>query len=271
MLPIALQLYSVRTDLEANFKGTLKAVKALGYEGVEFAGLYNNDPAEIKKMLDETGLVAVSAHVPFINMLADAEKVIKDYSAIGCRYVAIPYLTEEYRPGQSKFELVIETAKKMGELAAKHGITLLYHNHEFEFLKIDGKYALDILYDSVDKNILQTEIDTCWVKVAGENPAAYIGKYAGRSPVVHLKDFYMTGRNERMYKLIGIDDNPENAESGSFEFRPLGHGMQDFMPILQAAKEAGTSWVVVEQDQPSMGKTAMECAEMSIQYLKGMK
>lgn len=268
-LPIALQLYSVRDELGKDFAGTLQKVKSLGYEGVEFAGLYGHNPEEIKEILKGLNLVPVSAHVPFTDLISDTEKVISDYEKIGCKYIAIPYLTPEYRPGAEKFSEVIEGAKTIGEVAKAHGITLLYHNHDFEFEKINGEYALDILYNSVSSDLLQTEIDTCWVNVAGENPSAYVRKYTGRSPVVHLKDFVMPGKKpEKMYELIGIDDDKKEEETKTFEFRPLGLGVQNFPEILKACEDAGASWVVVEQDSPSMGKTSIECAETSINYLR---
>ena len=266
--PIALQLYSVRDDMEADFEGTLKKVKALGYDGVEFAGLFGKTAAEIKKMCGEIGLIPISAHVPFVDMMNDPD-LLSVYSEIGCEYVVIPYLTEEYRPGQDKFAEVIEGAKMLGKKASELGMKLCYHNHDFEFVKINGEYALDILYREVPADLLSTQIDTCWVNVGGENPAEYIRKYAGRVEIVHLKDF-TGGKSENMYALIGIDDDKKKESSGSFEFRPVGSGVQNFPAILDASKEVGAKWVVVEQDSPSMGKTPMECAEASIKYLKSI-
>jgi sugar phosphate isomerase/epimerase len=268
LFPIALQLYSVREDLANDFEGTIRKVKALGYEGVEFAGLYGYKPDTIRKLLKEIGLTPVSAHVPFIDLMANPQGMVNDYAEIGCKYIAIPYLTPEYRPNAEKFTEVIEGAKILGKAANECGLTLLYHNHDFEFEKINGEYALDILYNSVPADLLQTEIDTCWVNVAGEDPSAYLQKYAGRSPVVHLKDFVMPGkRPAKMYELIGIQDDQKGSEPEAFEFRPLGMGAQNFPQILQACQAVGAQWLVVEQDRPSMGKTAMECAEASIQYL----
>ena len=266
--PIALQLYSVRDDLANDFEGTLRKVKALGYEGVEFAGLYGNTPENIRKLLKEIGLAPVSAHVPFVELMADPQGMVNAYAEIGCKFIAIPYLMPEYRPNAEKFSEVIEGAKVLGKAAKERGLVLLYHNHDFEFEKINGEYALDVLYQSVNADLLQTEIDTCWVNVAGEDPAAYVQKYAGRSPVVHLKDFVMPGkRPAKMYELIGIQDDKKASEDEVFEFRPLGLGAQNFPKILQACQAAGSKWGVVEQDRPSMGKTAMECAEASIKYL----
>lgn len=266
--PIALQLYSVRNDMAADFEGTLKKVKALGYDGVEFAGLFGKSAAEVKSMCKEIGLTPISAHVPFVDMMANPD-LLKIYAEIGCEFVVIPYLTDEYRPGAEKFNEVIEGARMLGEKANALGMKLCYHNHDFEFVKLDGEYALDILYKEVPANLLQPQIDTCWVNVGGENPAEYIRKYAGRVEILHLKDF-AGQKSENMYALIGIDEDEKKDTKGKFEFRPVGKGVQNFPAILAAAEESGIRWVVVEQDEPSMEKTPLECAALSIAYLKSL-
>ncbi len=269
MLPIAIQLYSVRDEAAADLRGTLTAIKAMGYEGVEFAGLHGYSAADIKAMCAEVGLVPISAHVPYYDMIANPEGVLKDYAEIGCKYVAIPYLTPECRPGTDGFAKVVENAAMLGKVANGLGMTLLYHNHDFEFEKIDGKYALEVLYDTVPADLLQTELDTCWVRVGGEEPAAYVEKFSGRAPVVHLKD-YAGGKSEHMYELIGIESEEAAPEENPFEFRPVGSGVQDMPAIIKAAEAAGAEWLVVEQDQPSMGLSPMECAKKSIGYLRAL-
>ena len=270
-LPIALQLYTVRGDMEQDFKGTLQKVKALGYDGVEFAGLFNNAPADINAMCKEIGLVPISAHVPLADMLADVDKVIADYKAIGCEYIVVPYVTEERRPGGDKFFQMVDEIRAIGEKCKAAGLTLLYHNHDFEFKKLEsGEYGLDYLYANVSSDLLQTELDQCWVKYSGLDPVEYLKKYTGRAPVVHLKDFHIEGKQEGdPYALIGLNEN-ETKKSSAFEFRPLGNGVQDIPSIIAAAKEAGSKWLVVEQDQPSMGKTPIECAATSMEYLKSI-
>ena len=270
-LPIALQLYTVRGDMEQDFKGTLQKVKALGYDGVEFAGLFNNAPADINAMCKEIGLVPISAHVPLAEMLADVDKVIADYKAIGCEYIVVPYVTEERRPGGDKFYQMVDEIRAIGEKCKAAGLTLLYHNHDFEFKKLEsGEYGLDYLYANVPADLLQTELDQCWVKYSGLDPVEYLKKYTGRAPVVHLKDFHIEGKQEGdPYALIGLNEN-ETKKSSAFEFRPLGNGVQDIPSIIAAAKEAGSKWLVVEQDQPSMGKTPIECAATSMEYLKSI-
>ena len=266
--PIAVQVYSVRNEASKDLRGTLEQIKKMGYDGVEFAGLYGYTAKEVKAMCEEIGLNPISAHVPYVDMVKDPEGVLGTYAEIGCKYVAIPYLTEEYRPGTDKFPEVIENAKMLGEVANKLGMTLLYHNHDFEFVKLDGKYALDILYEEVPASLLQTELDTCWVNVGGEVPASYVRKYSGRAPVVHLKDFFGE-KSENMYELIGIASKAPVRPNG-FELRPLGCGVQNFPEILQACEDAGAQWVIVEQDNPSMGLTPMECIEKGINYLKSI-
>ena len=271
-LPIGVQLYSVRDAMASDFEGTLKKVKAMGYDGVEFAGLFGKDPVYIKNLLAEIGLVPVCAHVPYAEMMEDTEKTMSDYAAIGMKFIAIPYMTDEYRPDGAKFAEALESMKMLGKAAKAHGLTLIYHNHDFEFVMVDGKHGIDVMYDTVPADLLETELDTCWVNVAGENPAAYVRKYANRAPIVHLKDFVMPGKKpERMYALIGIDDGAAEEESSAFEFRPVGYGAQNIPEIIKAAEESGSKWLIVEQDSPSMSKTPLECIEMSIRYLREEK
>jgi len=270
-LPVALQLYTVRDNMAADFLGTLCKVAEMGYDGVEFAGLYDYAPAQIKHWCDSLGLVPVSAHVPLADMLADIDKVIADYKAVGCEYIVVPYVTEERRPGGELFLQMVEEIRTIGQKAKDAGLVLLYHNHDFEFDKLEnGQCGLDYLYENVPADLLQTELDQCWVKYAGYEPVEYLKKYSGRSPVVHLKDFYVEGEQEGdPYALIGLNEDEKKANT-AFEFRPLGKGIQDIPSIIEASKAAGSEWLVVEQDQPSLGLDPLECAKSSIDYLKSL-
>ncbi len=265
-LPVAIQLYSLRNEMGADFEGTLKKVSELGYAGVEFAGLFGKTADEVRALCEKYSLTPISAHVPLNDLIADVDAMIATYKTIGVKFIAVPYVTEERRPGAEKFEETIEDIKKIGAACEKAGITLVYHNHDFEFVDLDGKIGLDVLYSSIPANWLATEIDTCWANVGGVDPAKYVLKYTGRAPIVHLKDFAGIPAG-RLYALIGLDEDNKEA-SATFEFRPVGYGKQEFPSILDASVKAGAEWVVVEQDNPSMGKTPIECAEMSRNYLK---
>ncbi len=267
-LPIAIQLYSLREEAEEDFFGTLKKVKEMGFDGVEFAGLFDNEPGMVKSFCEEIGLLPVSAHVPFDMLLNETDKVISDYSALGCKYVAVPYMTFERHPGTELFMQTIDEIRKIGEKFKAAGITLLYHNHDFEFIEVDGKYGLDIIYSEIDPDTLQTEIDTCWVKFAGVDPSEYIEKYSGRSPVVHLKDFVSGAEGCKPYQLIGIESDADDEDEDAFSFMPVGSGCQNMPSILCSSVKAGANWVVVEQDRPNEGNTPINAAKQSIDYLK---
>ena len=217
---------------------------------------------ELKKICDEIGLAIVGAHVN-LNEIEDAA-ILSDYAATGMKYIAIPPLkapkTEE------ELAAVIARIRAAGQACKAKGLQLLYHNHDFEFQKINDKYILEHYYDEIPADLLQTELDVCWVNVGGEEPAAYVRKYTGRSPLLHLKDF--TGvKSSNMYNLIG-QAAVRDESAAKFDYRPVGYGKQDVPAIVAAAEDAGCEWLVVEQDRCSMGRTALECAHMSVNYLK---
>jgi len=265
--PIAYQVYSAREDAQKDLLSVLRQLKEMGYDGVEFAGFYGHSAENVASMLKETGLTAISSHVPYAQMLEDMDGVIAYHKAIGCKYIAIPHLRNEDRPGGCDFAKVIRNIYKFGKMCKENGIQLLYHNHDFEFVTVCGIYGLDFLYDAVCPNLLKTEIDTCWVKYAGEDPAAYVRKYAGRAPVLHLKDYI--GRKEGSAAPYGLIGEKEAEENGNiaFCFKPVGYGCQDVKAIVEAGLEAGTQWFIVEMDA-SPERPALESAKMSIDTLK---
>ncbi len=265
--PVGYQVYSARDDAEKDFKGTMKALKEMGYDFVELAGLYGNDAKDIKAALDEVGIPCYSMHIPFADLMSDLDKQISDALVIGAKFIVVPYMTEENRPGVPNYDQVIANIEKIGKKCRENGMTLLYHNHDFEFVTMpDGRFGLDVLYASVPAEFLQTEIDTCWVHVAGQSPDGYVRKYANRCPIVHLKD-YEGEKSANMYKLIGIESDKKQAEPSTFRFRPVGYGKQDFNAIIKACQESGAEYIVVEQDEHYQ-TPALECAKMSRDYLR---
>lgn len=251
---IGYQLYSARELAQSDLEGVLRQLAGMGYEGVEFAGFYGHSPQEIRRLLKASGLAAASSHVPLKLALEDMGSVIDFHKAIHCPYIAIPYLEESLRPGASGFSSVLRLLYRFGRQCRKNGIQLLYHNHDFEFVEVSGQAGLDFLFDAIPPKLLQTEIDTCWVKYSGIDPVAYVGKYAGRAPVLHLKDFVGQKTHRPPYGLLGLPPLPPGEESQEapreipFAYRPLGHGCQDIPALWQAAQAAGVQWIIVEQD-----------------------
>lgn len=266
--PFALQLYSVRNEMEKDFEGTLKAVKAFGYDGVEFAGVFDHSADEVKKMCSETGLVPVSAHLDFFT-LRDHPEVIETYAEIGCKYIVIAWIPEEYLPTHEKYKEFRDGIVEISKKAKALGLALCYHNHDYEFKTADGERLLTLLYNDIPEDVLKTQLDTCWVNVGGENPAEYLRRFKGRAPTVHLKD-YKGVQCENMYGLIGSDTKTEEKPNDAFELRPIGKGVQNIPEIIKAADDADSLWLIVEQDEPSMGLTPLECAKTSIEYLKSL-
>lgn len=263
---IGYQLYSAREDAAKDLKGTLKQIKDLGYDGIELAGMYGYSVKEFKEALVEADLIAISAHVPFVEIAKDMFRVIADYKEIGCKYIAIPYTDNECRPGGPAFAKTLCTMYKFGRLCKEAGLQLLYHNHDFEFARISEMRGLDFIYAAIDEDTLKTEIDTCWAKYAGEDPAAYVKSYSGRAPIIHLKDYVGVKGGKTPYALIGLNDKNVDLSDVAFEFRPIGYGCQNIPSIIEAGLEAGASWFIVEQDK-SFGRTPLEAARMSKEYL----
>lgn len=268
-MKIALQLYSIRDAINAeNAVEVLKSLADMGYDGVELAGLYGMSAAELKAAADAAGLAVVSAHINWFELTGDTDGWVENLKVLGCAQAVIPHMTADNLPGGANWADVEAKIRALAATLNENGIRLAYHNHDFEFELVGGETKLDYLYRVFSLEELSCQIDTCWVNVAGTDPAAYVRKYEGRCPTVHFKDFHGV-KNGCPYALIGVEDKKPD-DTGTFEFRPCGSGVQDFAQILAASEAVGADWVIVEQDSPSMGKSSVECAQMSISYLKGL-
>lgn len=258
MARIAYQLYSAREEAAKDLGAVLRELSKMGYQGVEFAGFYGNGAREIRALLEEHGLEAVSSHVALDDIRRDMLGVLAFHQALGCKWITVPFLEESDRPGRPGFARVIAVLHRFARLCREAGLGLAYHNHAFEFVPLSGQYALDFLYQAVPEPLLYTQIDTCWVHYAGEQPAAYVQKYAGRCPMVHMKDYFCP-------ETPGAPDAPLPE---AFEFRPLGRGCQDIGEIARAAAAAGAQWLVVEQDFPT--ESPLQDADVSIRALRAL-
>lgn len=268
---VGVQLYSVRDDMAKDIHKTLKAVKDAGYDYVELAGYYDTDPKEFKKLLDEYGLKAISTHDSYERLLNDPEGVLGELKEFGMEYFGIPGIwgiDRDRARGTEEYAKIIGDVKKTGELLEKEEIKLLYHNHSFEFKRIDGKFILEWLLDDVGE-IVSPEIDVCWVHYAGYNPQEYIMNFKGRLPVLHMKDFACTKLPDGPVYTdeIADDEKYPDKEKVGFESRPVGYGIQDVAKILKAAEEIGTEYIIVEEESNS-DISSLEMIKKSRDYLK---
>ncbi len=193
-LPVGIQVYGLRDLLEdtpENFKSVMQSIKDLGYDGVELAGLYGLEPEYVKQVLEEVGLVPISAHVAFAEMMENLDQILKDYAVIGVKYLVMPYMAEEYRPVNPEgFQKFLPLLNEVGQKIHDAGMTFLYHNHDFEFVKLpDGQWGYDAMFDAIPHDNLMSELDTCWCDVATGEAPEFVHKYTDRIPVVHLKDY----------------------------------------------------------------------------------
>ncbi len=229
---IALQLYTVREPAAKDLIGTLKRARQIGFEYVQWSGMPDLRADQIRDALDAAGLTAVAAHVDVEAFERDYEASVEFWKTAGVSDVAPGGMMNDCK---DSLEVWLRGAKRLDALGARlreDGMRLGYHNHSFEFGTFpgDARCKLDILYQETAPANLYAELDVAWVQVGGADPAAYLRKYAGRCPVIHVKDLAAEPRAGRPW------------------FTPLGQGVLDWDDVFAACADAGVEWAVYEQD-----------------------
>lgn len=219
-IKIALQLYSIKTETQKDFVKSLERVAKIGYTGVEFAGYGDLKAKEMKNLLNDLGIESSGSHVSLDLLKNNLQQQIEYNLEIGNKYIVCPYAPIKTREDSL---YLAEFLNQAAEECKEEGISVLYHNHAHEFFMDNGEYGLDILFQHGSQ--IQTEIDTYWVAKVGLNPAEYVKKYAGRTPLIHLKD------------------KSKDADEKS---TTLGDGTLDFGAIIEVAE--GCEWFIVEQE-----------------------
>ena len=251
-----LALYTVRDDMSKNAVETLKAVADAGYAYVEAAGyndgkFYGMEPKNFKKTLKEVGLEPVSTHQGFESM-DNIDQMIADVKAAGFKYFVIPvppmghFKSEDGKMSMSEeLEFLTNVLNTVGKKCKAAGLELLYHNHDFEFVK-NGKGIVPIEYflENTDPGTVNFEMDLYWVTRAGADPLAYFQKYPGRFKLWHVKDMDEEGK-----------------------FAPVGTGTIDFSRILSEKDKSGMIYYFVEQDR-TWDKKPLEVIKTSHEGLK---
>lgn len=229
---IALQLYTVRDPAKKDLAGTLKRVRDMGWEYVQWSGMPVLPAEKIREALDAAELKAVAAHVAVESFEKDFDESVRFWKTVGALDVAPGGMMNDCR---SSLDAWLKGAKRLDAVGAKlraAGMRLSYHNHSFEFEKFPGdpRYKLDILMEAARPGNLNAELDTAWVLNGGTDPAAYIRKYKGRCPVIHVKDILPA------------------KEGAKFQFMPLGQGAVNWKDVFAAGRESGVEWYIYEQD-----------------------
>ncbi|AOC93613.1 Inosose dehydratase [Flavobacterium anhuiense] len=235
---IGLQLYTLRDELPKDVKGTLEKVAKAGYTTVETYGFSIKDqfwgltPKELKKILDDNGLKAVSGHYNLGSFLYDgntAELIaaIEVAKVLKNEFLTVPWIDEPFRRSIEDYKKIAARVNEAAEMCKKAGLKLAYHNHDFEFKKYDGVTGYEILLKETDKDLVYFELDLYWVVHSGNDPLKLFKENPGRFKMWHVKD-------------KDKNNNDLNTEVGS--------GTIDFKPFFSEAKQSGMVHFFVEQE-----------------------
>lgn len=243
-MKIGLQLYSVRDDCAKDLEGTLKAISAMGYKGVEFAGYYGKSAAELKKLLSDNGLACYGSHVDLKSLTGDnLNKTLEFAKELGCPALVVPWIPEAQR---NSALTTIATAIQFNEIAKKaegKGIIIGWHNEDYEFQKFDGDTIWQIFWSHASKQVWM-EFDTGNAMSAGEQAAPYLLKYPQRVFALHIKDHSASNKNA----LLGEGD--ENWKV--------------VIPIIK--KRTATKYFIIEQE--AYGDTPLACVHNCLENFK---
>jgi len=243
MKPLSIQLYSVRDAAAKDFPGVLKKVAAIGYKGVEFAGLHGFKPADIRKVLDGAGLVASSSHTA-LPTKDNLQELIDTAGTLGYKFIITGKGPDDYktldgiRKGAAEFQAAAQLLKGTG-------LSLGYHNHWWEMDRVEGRLGLDWFLELAPD--VFSQVDVYWATNFGAVDAAwFIREHKKRIPILHLKDGCLTPRH------------PHTA---------VGQGRVKMAPIVKAADAKVLQWLVVELDE--CATDMMRAVEDSYTYLTG--
>jgi sugar phosphate isomerase/epimerase len=224
--PVAVQLYTLREQAEADFPAVLERVGAIGYAGVELASFHGLTPERLRQMATDAGLQIASGHVAWTG--ADEFATALDtHLSLGCDTVVLPFFAPDAFDGHDAIARSADTVNRAHALAKERGVTLGYHNHWWELERVlDGRPALLHLFDRVDPGVV-AEVDIYWARVGGSDPEALVRALGNRVGLLHVKD--------------GPADRPESPMVA------VGDGAIDVPGVLAAAPSA--RWHIVELDR----------------------
>ena len=248
-MKIGAQLYTLRdfAKTPADLAETLKKVADIGYTVVQLSGVCAYDAEWMKEQLAQNGLTCALTHTNHDRIAEDTEAVIAEHRIIGSPVVGLgmaPHLSEPDFDYGAFVARYLPAALKIRDA----GLLFAYHNHNDEFMTIDGITIMEKLAADFPVDAMTFTLDTYWIQAGGADPAQWIRKFAGRAHNVHLKDMTIAhGREQRMAYV--------------------GGGNMNFPAILEACKDAGTEYVLVEQDDCYV-ENPFECMAKSYEYLK---
>ncbi len=186
---VGVQLYSVRELCKKDLVGTLKAIKAMGYAGVEFAGYHGKSAKELKQILGDTGLIMCGTHTGLDTIKPDKiQETIAFNQETGNKYLMVPGMKadtkEDWIARAKDFSAAAVTAKAAGMYVGYHN-----HQHEFKDKFDDGKCKWETFFNNASPDVC-SQMDVGHVVSAGEDPIFWLTKFPNRARTMHAKETY---------------------------------------------------------------------------------
>jgi sugar phosphate isomerase/epimerase len=246
-IPVGLQLWTVRTECAKDFPGTIAKVAKMGYKGVEFAGFFNYSAKDVRKMLDDNGLLCSGSHTA-IDLLTNEKlaATMEFNKTIGNKFVIVPWLDRKQLNTKADWLAKAKTFNELADKTRNEGVRIGYHSHQGDFLPIDGETPWDILFGNTSKEMFM-QLDTGNCMQGGGDPVAILKKYPGRSLSIHLKEFSATKKKV----LIGEGDVK----------------WKEVFAICEST--GGTQWYIIEEE--SGAYPPLEAAESSLKNYKKLR
>jgi len=248
--------FTFRDQFAEDVPGTLDLIRDMGITNIEFSNLFGVPADELRRMLDERGMVCTSYGVGYNNLLNDIDLVIDNAKLLGARHVRLGSLP---RPDgvfdQELVEVAAANFNRIGKALNDHGLHFSYHNHAFEFAPHADATLYHYLIELTDPRYVSFEIDTYWVMAAGYDPVELLETYPDRFRLMHLKD--LKKGVEGHYQL------PSNRENDVV----LGTGQVDWPAVLRAAQNTRIEYYYIEDETPDV----VERVPLSREYIMGVK
>ena len=245
-IPVGLELYSVRNALKDDPMGTVRTVAQMGYQVVEFYAPYfdwtETQTKDMKTLLDDLGIRCLSTHNSSSYFSPESLKRARDMNlTLGSKYVVMS--SSQPKPGLDGWKEVADTLNSAADQLEPAGLKVGYHNHQLEFIPVEGKRPIEILANNTKSSVmLQLDVGTCLE--AGSDPVAWIRANPGRIRSIHCKDW-----------------SPDPGKGYTVLF---GEGAADWKNIFAAAEGVGgVEYYLVEQEGSRFSEfdTANKCLQ----------
>lgn len=245
-MKIGAQLFTIRESCQTlqDFSESLKMISDMGYRYVQVSGTCEYSGDWLDNELKKNGLECVLTHIKPEKLFNDLDTVIDEHNKFACKHIGLGSYAFFEENIEDCFKAFVKEYSPVIKKLTENEKYFMYHNHAKEFIKFGGKTVLEHLAETFSKDELGFTLDTYWIQAGGGDSSEWIERLSGRIPVIHLKDYAF---------------GPKMAV--------LGEGNLNFDKIITSASNAGTKYLLVEQDD-CYGENPFECLKRSYEFLK---